>query len=79
MFRFKPLDKAVTLPKLNGVSVDRDFCEPLRLISIRATNINPIDNVAVRPDNVRSVFFHYRPSCKRLPIPPAALQTIETR
>jgi hypothetical protein len=33
-------------------------CEPSRLILINATEINPIDNVTVRPDHTGAVFFH---------------------
>jgi hypothetical protein len=55
---FKAFYEAVGLPKLNGVAINGDFCEPPRLLLIRAADINPIDNVTVRPDHIGPVFFH---------------------
>ena len=49
MLWLKTFYEAVGLPKLNGVAINGDFCEPPRLLLIRAADINPIDNVAVRP------------------------------
>ena len=43
---FKTFYEAVGLPKLNGVAINGDFCEPPRLLRIRAADIDPIDNVA---------------------------------
>lgn len=58
MRRLKPFYEAVGLPKLNGVAIYGDFCEPSCLILIRAADIDPIDNVAVRPDHIGAIFFH---------------------
>jgi hypothetical protein len=58
MLWLKPIYKAVGLPKLNGVAINGDFCEPSRLVLIRAADVNSIDNVAVRPDHIGAVFFH---------------------
>ena len=49
MHWFKTFYEAVGLPKLNGVAINGDFCEPSRLVLIRAADINSIDNLAVRP------------------------------
>jgi len=49
MLWLKTFYEAVGLPKLNGVAINGDFCEPPRLLLIRAADIDPIDNVAVRP------------------------------
>ena len=38
----KPFYEAVGLPKLNGVAINGDFCEPPRFVLIRAADINPI-------------------------------------
>ena len=58
MLWLKTFYEAVGLPKLNGVPINGDFCEPSRLVLIRAADINSIDNVAVRPDNIGAVLFH---------------------
>ena len=58
MLWLKTFYEAVGLPKLNGVAINGNFCEPPRLLLIRAADINPIDNVAVRPDHIGAVFFH---------------------
>jgi hypothetical protein len=47
MLWFKTFYEAVGLPKLNGVAINGDFCEPPRLFLIKAADINPIDNVVV--------------------------------
>ena len=57
MLWLKTFYEAVGLPKFNGVAINGDFCEPPRLLLIRAADINPIDNVAVRPDHIGAVFF----------------------
>lgn len=49
---FKTFYEAVGLPKLNGVAINGDFCEPPRLFLIKAAEINPVDNVAVGPDHI---------------------------
>ena len=56
MLWLKPFYEAVGLPKLNGVAIDRDLSEPPRFFL--AADINPIDNVAVKPDHIGPVFFH---------------------
>ena len=58
MLWFKTFYEAVGLPKLNGVAINGDFCEPPRLFLIKAADINPVDNVAVGPDHIGAVFFH---------------------
>ena len=55
MLWLKTFYEAVGLPKLNGVAINGNFCEPPRLLLIRAADINPIDNVAVRPDHIGAV------------------------
>jgi hypothetical protein len=52
--------EAVGLPKLNGVAINGDFASRRASFSSepRAADINPIDNVAVRPDHIGAVFFH---------------------
>jgi len=55
---FKSFYEAVGLPKLNGVAINGDLCEPPRFFLIRAAEINPIDNVVVRPDHIGAIFFH---------------------
>ena len=52
MLWLKTLYEAVGLPKLKGVAINGNFCERPRLLLIRAADINPIDNVAVRPDHI---------------------------
>ena len=47
-----------SLPKLNGMIMNGNFYEPPRLFLVGATDINPIDNMAVRPNHIGSVFFH---------------------
>jgi len=54
---FKSFYEAVGLPKLNGVAINGDLCEPPRFFLIRGADIHPIDNVAVRPDNICPRFF----------------------
>ena len=58
MLWFKTFYEAVGLPKLNGVAINGDFCEPPRLLLIRGADVNPIKNVAVRPDHIGAIFFH---------------------
>jgi hypothetical protein len=58
MLWFETFYEAVGLPKLNGVAINGDFCEPPRLFLIKAADINPVDNVAVGPDHIGAVFFH---------------------
>ena len=53
-----PFYEAVGLPKLNGVAINRDLSEPPRFFLIRAEDINPLDNVAVKPDHISPVFFY---------------------
>jgi hypothetical protein len=55
---FKTFYEAVGLPKLNGVAINGYFCEPPRLLLIRGADVNPIKNVAVRPDHIGAIFFH---------------------
>jgi hypothetical protein len=55
MLCLKTFYEAVGLPKLNGVAINGDFCEPPRLLLIRAADIT---DVAVRPDHIGAVFFH---------------------
>jgi hypothetical protein len=61
MLWLKPFYEAVNLPKLNGVAINGDFCEPPRLLLIRAADIDPIDNVAIRPNYIGAIFFHRTP------------------
>jgi hypothetical protein len=58
MLWLKPFYEAVGLPKLYGVAINGDFYEPPRFFLIRAADINPIENMAVRPDHIGAVFFH---------------------
>ena len=58
MLWLKPFYEAVGLPKLNSVAINDDFCEPPRLLLIRGADVNPIKNVAVRPDHIGAIFFH---------------------
>ena len=58
MLWFKTFYETLSLPKLNGVAINGDFCEPPRFFHIRAADINPIDNVAVWPDHIGAIFFH---------------------
>jgi hypothetical protein len=58
MLWFKTFYEAVGLPKLNGVAINGDFCEPPRLFLTKAAEINPVDNLAVGPDHIGAVFFH---------------------
>ena len=58
MLWLKTFYEAVGLPKLNGVAINGDFCEPPRFVLIRAADINPIENMALRPDHIGAVFFH---------------------
>ena len=53
-----PFYKAVGLSKLKAVVIDGDFCELSRLFLITAADINSIDNVAIRPDQIGAVLFH---------------------
>jgi hypothetical protein len=46
VFWLKPSYEAVGLPKLNGVTINDDFCEPSRLGVIRAADVDPINSVA---------------------------------
>jgi hypothetical protein len=52
-----------------GVAINGDFCEPSRLILIRAADIDPINNVAVRPDHIGAIFFH-RTALSMIGLPP---------
>lgn len=61
MLWLKPFYEAVHLPKLNGVAINGDFCEPPRLLLIRAADIGPIDNVAIRPNYIGAILFHRTP------------------
>ena len=58
MLRFEPFYEAVGLPKLNSVAINDDFCESPRLSFIRGADVNPIKDVAVRPDHIGAIFFH---------------------
>jgi hypothetical protein len=58
---FKTFYEAVGLPKLNCVATSGDFCEPPRLLLIRAADIDPIANMAIRSDHNGAVFFHRGP------------------
>ena len=58
MLWFKTFYETLSLPKLNGVAINGDFCEPPRFVLIRAADINPIENMALRPDHIGAVFFH---------------------
>ena len=58
MLWLEPFYEAAGLPKLNGVAINRDLSEPPRFFLIRAADINPIDNVAVKPDHIGPVFFY---------------------
>jgi hypothetical protein len=62
MLWFKTVFEAVSLPKLNGVANQRRFCAPPRFLLIRAADVDPIDNMAIQPEDVRSVSFHQSPS-----------------
>jgi len=44
--------------KLDGVAINGDFCEPPRFFLIRAAYIDPIENMAVRPNHIGAVFLH---------------------
>jgi hypothetical protein len=65
----KPFYEAVGLPKLNGMAINGNFCEPSRLVLIRAADIDPINNVAVRPDHIGAIFF-YRTALSMTGLPP---------
>jgi hypothetical protein len=65
----KPSYEAVGLPKLNGVAINGDFCEPSRLGLIRAADVDPINYVAVRPDHIGAIFFH-RTALSVIGLPP---------
>jgi len=58
MLWLKTFNEAVGLPKLNGVAINGDFCEPPRFFLVTGADINPIDNMAVRPDQIGPIFFH---------------------
>jgi hypothetical protein len=65
MLWFKTFYEAVGLPKLDGVAVNGDFCEPPRFFLIRAAYIDPIENMAVRPNHIGAVFLHLLSPCNR--------------
>jgi hypothetical protein len=50
------------LPKLNGGATTAIFAIRRTSCSSGAADINPIDNVAVRPDHVGAIFFDRMPS-----------------
>ena len=58
MLWLKPIYEVVGLPKLYGMAIYGDLCDPPRLHFIRAADIDPLLNVAVPPDDVGPVFFH---------------------
>jgi hypothetical protein len=61
MLWFKSLYEAVGLPKLDRMAIDRSFRDPSRLFLVRTANVDPVDDVAVRSDNVSPVLFHLAP------------------
>jgi hypothetical protein len=60
MFWLKTLNEAVGLPKLDGMAINDTFCETPRFLLIRGADINSIDDMAVRPYQIGSIFFHRR-------------------
>jgi hypothetical protein len=62
MLWLKTFYEAVGLPKLNSMAINGDLCEPSRVLLIRAADIDPINNVAVRSDHIGTIFFHRTPS-----------------
>ena len=58
MLRLKPLYEAVGRPKLNGVAINDDLCEPLCFFLIGAPDIDPIEDLAIRAGHIGPVFFH---------------------
>ena len=58
MLWLKTFNETVRLPKLNGVPINGNFCEPPGFFLIRAADINPIDYVVVRPHHIGAIFFH---------------------
>jgi hypothetical protein len=59
MLWLKPFYEAVGLPKLNGVAINGDFCGLPRFFLISAADIDPIENMAVRPNHIGAVFLLY--------------------
>jgi hypothetical protein len=52
MLWLEPFYEAVRLPKLNCVAINGDFCEPPRLLLIRAAGIDRIDNMGTRSNYI---------------------------
>jgi hypothetical protein len=61
MFRFETLYESIGLPELDRMAIDRGSRDPSRLVFIGTADIDPADDAAVRPDNVRPVLFHLAP------------------
>jgi hypothetical protein len=49
MLRLIPFYEAVGLPKLNGVAINDDLCEPLCFFLIGAPDIDPIEDLPSGP------------------------------
>jgi hypothetical protein len=58
MLGFKTFDKAVSLPKLDGMTFNEALRNPPRLIVIGARKINAFIDAAVWPNDVGPIVFH---------------------